>query len=132
MIKACDSPIGQPEKKPKYYFKRNMRGRGGRIFYILSKCIRKFMFYLWNLLHFFEIFYSLFVWFFFLIFLKVTRENNITLIWRFVHVHLFVFKWLKFNFYVGISEYIYIFFLILDVTISWEKMQINIKILEKC
>lgn len=70
--------------------------------------------------------------FFFLIFLKVTRENYITLIWRFVHVHLFVFKWLKFNFYVGISEYIYIFFLILDVTISWEKMQINFKILEKC
>lgn len=120
-------------KKPKILFQKKHEGaRGQNILHTFKMYSKIYVLFVKSSSFFLKIFYSLFVCFFFLIFLKVTRENYITLIWRFVHVHLFVFKWLKFNFYVGISDNIYIFFLILDVTISWEKMQINFKILEKC
>lgn len=130
MIKACDSPIGQPEKKTKILFQKKHEGAEYSTYF--QNVFEKLCFICEIFFIFLKYFIVCLFGFFFLIFLKVTRENNITLIWRFIHVHLFVFKWLKFNFYVGISDNIYIFFLILDVTISWEKMQINFKILEKC
>lgn len=68
--------------------KETRRGEGPEYSILFSKCIRKIMFYmfymyLWNLLHFLR--------HFIVGFFKVSSEN-ITLIWRFVHVHLFVFK----------------------------------------
>lgn len=89
VIIACVSPIGQSEKNDQNInSKETRRGEGPEYSILFSKCIRKIMFYmfymyLWNLLHFLR--------HFIVGFLKVSSEN-ITLIWRFVHVHLFVFK----------------------------------------
>lgn len=88
VIIACVSPIGQSEKNDRNInSKETRRGEGPEYSILFSKCIRKNMFYmfymyLWNL-HFLR--------HFIVGFLKVSSEN-ITLIWRFVHVHLFVFK----------------------------------------
>lgn len=89
VIIACVSPIGQSEKNDQNInSKETRRGEGPEYSILFSKCIRKIMFYmfymyLWNLLHFLR--------HFIVVFFKVSSEN-ITLIWRFVHVHLFVFK----------------------------------------
>lgn len=86
VIIACVSPIGQSEKNDQNInSKETRRGEGPEYSILFSKCIRKIMFYmyLWNLLHFLR--------HFIVGFFKVSSEN-ITLIWRFVHVHLFVFK----------------------------------------
>lgn len=89
VIIACVSPIGQSEKNDQNInSKETRRGQGPEYSILFSKCIRKIMFYmfymyLWNLLHFLR--------HFIVGFFKVSSEN-ITLIWRFVHVHLFVFK----------------------------------------
>lgn len=89
VIIACVSPIGQSEKNDQNInSKETRRGEGPEHSILFSKCIRKIMFYmfymyLWNLLHFLR--------HFIVGFFKVSSEN-ITLIWRFVHVHLFVFK----------------------------------------
>lgn len=89
VIIACVSPIGQSEKNDQNInSKETRRGEGPEYSILFSKCIRKIMFYmfymyLWILLHFLR--------HFIVGFFKVSSEN-ITLIWRFVHVHLFVFK----------------------------------------
>lgn len=89
VIIACVSPIGQSEKNDQNInSKETRRGEGPEYSILFSKCIRKIMFYmfymyLWNLLHFLR--------HFIVGFFKVSSEN-ITHIWRFVHVHLFVFK----------------------------------------
>lgn len=89
VIIACVSPIGQSEKNDQNInSKETRRGQGPEYSILFSKCIRKIMFYmfymyLWNLLHFLR--------HFIVGFFKVSSEN-ITLIWKFVHVHLFVFK----------------------------------------
>lgn len=89
VIIACVSSIGQSEKNDQNInSKETRRGEGPEYSILFSKCIRKIMFYmfymyLWNLLHFLR--------HFIVGFFKVSSEN-ITLIWRFVHVHLFVFK----------------------------------------
>lgn len=89
VIIACVSPIGQSEKNDQNInSKETRRDEGPEYSILFSKCIRKIMFYmfymyLWNLLHFLR--------HFIVGFFKVSSEN-ITLIWRFVHVHLFVFK----------------------------------------
>lgn len=127
VIIACVSPIGQSEKNDQNInSKETRRGEGPEYSILFSKCIRKIMFYM----------FYMYLWNFIVGFFKVSFKYNTYLkvcSCSFVRVQETNYKSLNFTWGFSI---IFIFFLILGVTFSWEKMvrkmQINFKSHKKC